>query len=87
MFDVGDVLIAQLGLPHYDLGSDPCHASLKDGKLTVTLAALPIAGEVGVEASVFVIDCARKPDVEDISLKRCVDFSGVVQIGISACRE
>ena len=76
----GQVLVLQIWTPHDNLCCDPGHASLKYGKLSVTLARLPLAIEVGVEAAVHVVETPREPFTENILTKHVLRFIGKLQI-------
>src|SRR6266545_1273693 len=60
-------LISQVRALHYNLGRQPSDASLEDRKLSFAPGALPVAREVGIEATVQVVDGSWKPHAEYVS--------------------
>src|SRR5206468_6696161 len=63
----GEVFVLHFGAAENDLRSDPSLAALEDGEFPLCAIGLPVAGEVGGEAAVLVVDGAREPDVEDVA--------------------
>jgi len=74
VMDDGNELLFHCRFAEDYLRSDPCHASLENGELTVAGKWFPVAREVGVEAAVYIVDGAREPEIENLGVESGVGF-------------
>ena len=82
----GKIFVFEFWTLHRNLGCDPGHASLKHGELALAGLALPLARKCRVKAAIFVVNRARKPDIEHIAVEHGISIVGDLQVSFAGGR-